>query len=159
MGRKFTIFVLFLLCFREQIPGTSPPGGLYSEGRFNGGFLRYDFEGLIFGGAYTWRGLFSEFYGITTNHAITYTFWKIYHINWTWAFFKSVPNLVRWLIFNVNVLVTRTWIITDQFWRIRPTLASFFRFTAMGSPNGQPTWVGEGRLFEGGYYVIHFRQR
>ena len=40
-----------------------------------------------------------------------------------------------------------------------PTLASSFRFTAMGSPNGQPTWVGEGRLFEGGYYVIHFRQR
>ena len=27
------------------------------------GFLRYDFGGLIFGGAYTWRGLFSEFYG------------------------------------------------------------------------------------------------
>ena len=42
-----------------------PPGGLYlySEGRFNGGFLRYDSRGLIFGGAYTWRGLFSEFYG------------------------------------------------------------------------------------------------
>ena len=28
------------------------------------GFLRYEFGGLIFGGAYTWRGLFSEFYGI-----------------------------------------------------------------------------------------------
>ena len=28
------------------------------------GFLRYDFGGLIFGGAYSWRGLFSEFYGI-----------------------------------------------------------------------------------------------
>ena len=26
-------------------------------------FLRYRFGGLIFGGAYTWRGLFSEFYG------------------------------------------------------------------------------------------------
>ena len=38
-----------------------------------------------------------------------------------------------------------------------PTLASSFRFTAMGGPNGQPTWVGEGRLFEGGYYVIHLR--
>ena len=25
--------------------------------------MRYDFGGLIFGGAYTWRGLFSEFYG------------------------------------------------------------------------------------------------
>ena len=29
------------------------------------GFLRYRFGGLIFGGAFTWRGLFSEFYGIT----------------------------------------------------------------------------------------------
>ena len=28
------------------------------------GFLHYEFGGLIFGGAYTWRGLFSEFYGI-----------------------------------------------------------------------------------------------
>ena len=28
-------------------------------------FLRYKFGGLIFGvGAYTWRDLFSEFYGI-----------------------------------------------------------------------------------------------
>ena len=27
------------------------------------GFLHYQFEGLIFGGAYTWRGLFLEFYG------------------------------------------------------------------------------------------------
>ena len=26
-------------------------------------FLRYNFGGLIFGGAYIWRGLFSEFYG------------------------------------------------------------------------------------------------
>ena len=28
------------------------------------GFLRYRIGGHIFGGAYTWRGLFSEFYGI-----------------------------------------------------------------------------------------------
>ena len=28
------------------------------------GFLPYEFGGLIFGGTYTWRGLFSEFYGI-----------------------------------------------------------------------------------------------
>ena len=40
------------------------PGGLYLEGYwYNGGVLRYEFGGLIFGGAYTWWGLFSEFYG------------------------------------------------------------------------------------------------
>ena len=27
--------------------------------------MHYEFKGLIFGGAYTWRGLFSEFYGIS----------------------------------------------------------------------------------------------
>ena len=51
-----------LLCFTLYSRANSkykPPGGLYSEGRFNGGFLRYDFGGLIFGGAYAWRGLFS----------------------------------------------------------------------------------------------------
>ena len=33
------------------------------------GFLCYRFGGLIFGGAYTWRGLFSEFYGnLTCSH-------------------------------------------------------------------------------------------
>ena len=26
------------------------------------GFLCYEFGGFIFGGVYTWRGLFSEFY-------------------------------------------------------------------------------------------------
>ena len=34
------------------------------EGDLTEGFLYYEFGGLIFGGAYTWRGLFSEFYGI-----------------------------------------------------------------------------------------------
>ena len=34
-------------------------------GNLTKGFLRYRFGGLIFGGAYTWRGLFSEFYCIT----------------------------------------------------------------------------------------------
>ena len=35
------------------------PGGLCLEGRFNGGFFA-----LPVWGAYTWRGFFSEFYGI-----------------------------------------------------------------------------------------------
>ena len=32
--------------------------------------MRYRFGGLIFGGAYTWRGLFSEFYGIIQNVSV-----------------------------------------------------------------------------------------
>ena len=36
------------------------------------GFSCYGFGGLIFGGAYTWRGLFSEFYGIKYTHFVTF---------------------------------------------------------------------------------------
>ena len=59
-GKEIYHFCFVLLCIRGQIPSTSPPGRLYSEGRFNGGFFE-----LRFWGAHTWRGLFSEFYGIT----------------------------------------------------------------------------------------------
>ena len=80
---EFTICALFHFVFEGNFPSTSPRGGLYLEELFNGGlfalrvwgayiwrsyltegFLRYRFGGLIFGGACTWRGLFSEFYGI-----------------------------------------------------------------------------------------------
>ena len=56
----------FLLCFTLYSRANSkykPPRGAYiRRGDLTDGFLRYDFGGLIFGGAYTWRGLFSEFY-------------------------------------------------------------------------------------------------
>ena len=45
-----------------QVP--APRGAYIRRGDLTEGFLRYEFGGLIFGGAYTWRGLFSEFYGI-----------------------------------------------------------------------------------------------
>ena len=38
--------------------------GLSTEGDLTEVVLRYRLVGLIFGRAYTWRGLFSEFYGI-----------------------------------------------------------------------------------------------
>ena len=53
VGRKFTVFALFLL-FQVQAPG-----GLYLEGR-----LHREFFALPIWGAYIWRGLFSEFYDI-----------------------------------------------------------------------------------------------
>ena len=59
VGSKFTIFVLFYFVFEGNFPSTS------KEGQFNGGFFcDTGLGGLYyFGGAYTWRGLFSEFYG------------------------------------------------------------------------------------------------
>ena len=56
VGRKFAIFVLFyLFCIRGQISSTSPPGAYIRRGDLTDGFLRYDFGGLIFGGAYFWN--------------------------------------------------------------------------------------------------------
>ena len=52
----------FLLCFTlylRAIFQVQVLGGLYLEGRFNGGFFA-----LAVWGAYIWRGLFSEFYGV-----------------------------------------------------------------------------------------------
>ena len=64
VGSKFTVVALFYFVFGGNFPSTSPPGGsLYLRGDLMEGFLRYRFGGPIFGGAYTWRGLFSEFYG------------------------------------------------------------------------------------------------
>ena len=54
VGSKFTVFALFYFVFEGNFPSTSPRGGLYLD----------RFGGLIFGGAYTGRGLFSEFYRI-----------------------------------------------------------------------------------------------
>ena len=48
----------FLLCFTLYLRAISkykPPGGLYLEGRFNGGFFA-----LPVWGAYIWRGLYME---------------------------------------------------------------------------------------------------
>ena len=51
---KFTVFALFYFVFEGNFPSTSP-GGLYLEGRFNGGFFA-----LPVWGAYIWRGLYME---------------------------------------------------------------------------------------------------
>ena len=50
---------LFYFVFEGNFQVQAPRGGLYLEGRFNGGFFA-----LRVWGAYIWRGLFSEFYGI-----------------------------------------------------------------------------------------------
>ena len=42
----------------------NPRGAYIWRGDLTEGLLRYEFGGLIFGGAYTRSGLFSEFYGL-----------------------------------------------------------------------------------------------
>ena len=48
VGGKFTVFALLYFAFEGNFPSTSPSGGLYLEGRFNGGFFA-----LPIWGAYT----------------------------------------------------------------------------------------------------------
>ena len=43
VGRKFTIFPLFYFVFEGNFQVQAPPGGLYSEGQFNGGFFALRF--------------------------------------------------------------------------------------------------------------------
>ena len=66
-GEEIYHFRFVLHCIRGQIPSTSPQGAYIRRGDLTEGFLLHNFGGLIFGGAYTWRGLFSEFYGITVR--------------------------------------------------------------------------------------------
>ena len=58
VGRKLTVFALFYFVFEGNFPSTSSRGVYFRRGDFTEGFLCYEF-----GEAYTWRGLFSEFYG------------------------------------------------------------------------------------------------
>ena len=53
---------------RREICVSESIGPAYiRRGDLTEGFLHHDFGGLIFGGAYTWSGLFWEFYGIFMN--------------------------------------------------------------------------------------------
>ena len=55
VGRKFTVVALFYFVKLRAVSKYKPPGGLYLEGRFNGGFFA-----LPVWGAYIWRGLHME---------------------------------------------------------------------------------------------------
>ena len=56
LERKFTVFLCFTLYLRAVSKYKPPPPGGW---------------GLVFGEAYTWRGLFLEFYGMTANTELT----------------------------------------------------------------------------------------
>ena len=63
VGSKFTVFAHCFTLYLRAIFQVQASGGLYLEGRFNGGFFA-----LPVWGAYLWRGLFSEFYGTYGIH-------------------------------------------------------------------------------------------
>ena len=67
VGSKFTVFALFYFVFGGQFSTYNPPGVLYLEGRFDGGFFALPVGGAYIWRGYTWRGLFSDFYGILST--------------------------------------------------------------------------------------------
>ena len=64
VGRKLTVFALFYFVLEGKFQVQASQGAYIRRGDLTEDFLRYDFMGLIFGGAYKWNGLFSEFYAI-----------------------------------------------------------------------------------------------
>ena len=58
---------LYYFVFEGNFLSTSPRGTYIWSGDLTESFLCYRFGGLIFGGAYRWKGLFSEFYGMSTS--------------------------------------------------------------------------------------------
>ena len=63
VGRKFNVFAFFGFVFEGNFQVQAPWRLILILEGLRRVFLSYEFGGLIFGGAYTWRGLFSEFYG------------------------------------------------------------------------------------------------
>ena len=57
VGRKFTVIALIYFVSEDNFQ-------VHASAGLTDGLLRYEFGGLIFGGAYAWRGLFSGFYGM-----------------------------------------------------------------------------------------------
>ena len=67
VGSKFTVFALFYFVIEGK------RGGAYIwRGDLTEGFLRCEFGGLIFGGAYTWRAYFPNF--TVLNYRMTFIF-------------------------------------------------------------------------------------
>ena len=67
LGRKFYLFSLFYFVFEGNFQVQDPEEASIWRSDLTEGFMRYEFGqfgGLVFGGAYAWKSLFSEFYGI-----------------------------------------------------------------------------------------------
>ena len=95
MERKFTIFALFYFVFESEFQVQAPRGAYIWRGDLTEGFLCYDFGGLIFGGAYKWRGLFSEFYGISPSFTALFKNAQTLKFNSNRCLFAAVSHLSR----------------------------------------------------------------
>ena len=72
--RKFTVFSLFYFVFEGNFQVQAPRGG---RGDLTEGFLRFEFGGLLFGGAYFRNFTVSELPMLTSNDVLKFClFWR-----------------------------------------------------------------------------------
>ena len=72
VGSKFTVSALFYFAFKGNFPSTSTRVAYIWRSNLTEGFWSYPFGGL-----YSWRGLFWEFYGILQNNATLSPTWRV----------------------------------------------------------------------------------
>ena len=103
VGRKITIFALFYFVSEGNFQVQARRGAYIWRGDLTEGFLRYEFGGLIFGGAYTWRGLFLEFYGIL-----------FYKLRLNYGLFRQL-SLEHWTVkfMTVKINSTKIWLVSS----------------------------------------------
>ena len=98
-GSKFTFVLLCFTLYLRAIFQVQVPGGLYLERRFNGGFFA-----LRVWGVYIWRGLFSEFYGISKKkpvNLITLSYARFRK----WVSWRKYCFLIDYLSFPLGILL------------------------------------------------------
>ena len=72
VGSKFTIFALFYFVLEGNFPITTPRGAYIWRGNLTECFLRYQFGGLIHGGAYFRNFMVnSHYYGLLLMRTVT----------------------------------------------------------------------------------------
>ena len=112
MGRKFTIFALFYFVFEGKFQVQAPRGAYIRRGDLTEGFLHYDFGGLIFGGAFTWRGLFMDNTQWYTSHprVMVTNVTLNDRILVTWVPFLKIAPMInvphKLLLFTLNIGVS-----------------------------------------------------
>ena len=114
VGREFTIFALFYFVFEGKFQLQALRGSYIRRGDLTEGFLRYDLGGLIFRGACTWSGLFSEFYCmLITEFCPSTLHWgkillpELSPERLLWDFFKKAPLHSTWIHWESNIAKDR----------------------------------------------------
>ena len=90
-GSKYSIFALFYFVFEGNFPSTSPWEAYIRRGDLTEGFVLPVWRTYIWRGSDdTWRGLFSEFYGISViSRSLSSMICRLSHSSFVFLLFKN----------------------------------------------------------------------